>query len=669
MRAAVRELVARRLSNELAALLLPVLAGEGPLDPRHTVVLGGKTPWAQLAAGYADLLAPAQRKQRGTWFTAMELALPTARRALAPLLGERLRAPLRIVDPAVGGGTFLLAALHELRSAGASGPLAAACLHGVDLDATATALAALAVWEAAELPLDALPGIAARMLAGNGLQDGAIGSFDAVLTNPPWETLQAHTEAAAQVAALRPHFHHQGHGKLYTYRLFVERTFQLLRAGGRFGLIVPASLWFDRDARPVRDLLLDQGTWEWLFGFENTQKLFAIDSRYRFAAIVGGKGGRTEAVRVAFGRTSFADWTAAAPPHTVYERAQIAELSPNSRTFVEVERARDLALLQRLQQHSVPLQGPEGAFAWRQGDFNMTSDRPHFVLRSAAEGDGWQRGDDGRWQRGAGDPVLLPLYQGAMVYDLHPNAAAHAGGTGFQTAWEEPRGLEDLRPAYLVTEAVWEDRRSQRPGARVVLRTLSNATNERSAIACLLPEVPCGNSLGVLIPRANESRPLLTMAAGAAVLGSLPFDWALRLRLTGTNLNGFLLEECRLPRLDEAVERELAQCALQLCAVLPWHRGLWAQAQQEGWAPDGPGAPRAELLTRIDLLVGTAFGLGPDDVCWIVRGCDLPSARIGRKPPPECHPKGFWRIDREALPAARRPNRWLACAAAATPHR
>lgn len=669
MRAAVRELVARRLSSELAALLLPVLAGEGPLDPRHPVVLGGKTPWPQLAASYADLLAPAQRKQRGTWFTAMELARPTARRALAPLLGERLQAPLRIVDPAVGGGTFLLAALHEMRSAGASATLAAACLHGVDLDATATALAALAVWEAAELPMDQLPEIAARIPTGNGLQQGRIGSFDAVLTNPPWETLQAHAEAAAQVAALRPHFHHQGSGKLYTYRLFVERAFQLVRDGGRYGLIVPASLWFDRDARPVRDLLLDQGTWEWLYGFENTQKLFAIDSRYRFAAIVGGKGGRTEAVRVAFGRTALADWAAPAPHHTRYERAQIAALSPNSRTFVEVEDARDLALLQRLQQHSVPLLGRDGAFAWRQGDFNMTSDRPHFVLRSAAEADGWRRGDDGRWQRGASDAVLLPLYQGAMVYDLHPNAAAHAGGTGFQTAWEEPQRLDDLRPAYLVAETLWAARRGQRPGACVVLRTLSNATNERSAVACLLPEVPCGNSLGVLIPRANEGRPLLTMAAGAAVLGSLPFDWALRLRLTGTNLNGFLLEECRLPRLGEAAERELAQCALQLCAVLPWHAGLWAIARQEGWAPDGRGATRAGLLTRIDVLVGTAYGLRPDDVRWIVRGSDLPSARIGRKPPSECHPKGFWRIDREAPPAARRPNRWLAAAATADPHR
>lgn len=49
---------------------------------------------------------------------------------------------------------------------------------------------------------------------------------------------------------------------------------------------------------------------------------------------------------------------------------------------------------------------------------------------------------------------------------------------------------EDLRPAYLVRETLWEDRRTPRIGARVVLRTLSNATNERTAVVCLLPKCP-----------------------------------------------------------------------------------------------------------------------------------------------------------------------------------
>ncbi|MBX3464618.1 MAG: N-6 DNA methylase [Planctomycetes bacterium] len=646
----VRGVVAARLDRALADELLPATAAEAAAPP---LALPPPSSFASLAAGYADLLPAAHRKQRGAWFTTPALTDPTAARTLAPLRGSGPRA-LAIADPAVGGGAFLLAAHRQLVAAGMRPRDAVACLHGTDSDATAATLAALALWEACGDDAPDPRTIAARVRPGDGLRDLSDGAFDAVLTNPPWETLQGDRETAARVAALRPRFHHQGRGKLYTYRLFVERAHRLLRAGGRFGLLVPASLWFDRDAEPLRRLLLDDCAWEWLYGFENTRRLFPIDGRYRFAAIVGRKGGRTEAVRVAFGGTDPAAWADPAPVHATYGRDELRALSPASGAFVEVEDARDLEVLRRLHAHGRPLLGTDGRFAWRQGDFNMTADRDAFVPRAEAEGTGYRRGADAVWRR-AGAPDLLPLHQGAMLYDLHPNAGAHRAGTGHATQWEAPASLADLRPAYLVDAAAWRRGAAGRPPARIALRALSNATNERTAIACLLPDVPCGNSLGVLTPRGTPRAPLRRLAAGAAVLAALAFDWALRLRLAGTNLNRFVLEDCVVPRLDDAAEAELAVLALRLCAVLPWHGPLWALAAAEGWCDAAqpatdPGERRA-LATAIDVRVGRAFGLGPDAVAWIVRGCDLPR-------PANTHRKGFWRVDRDLPPAHRRPVRW-----------
>ncbi|MFO1076740.1 MAG: hypothetical protein U1E73_03330 [Planctomycetota bacterium] len=533
-----------------------------------------------------------------------------------------------------------------LRAAGLPAADAARCLCGVDVDPTAAALAALAVHEScgpgAPDPLE----LATRIRCGDGLRDLDDGAFDCVLTNPPWETLQGSADAAARVAALRSRFHHQGRGKLYTYRLFVERCHRLLRDGGRFGLVVPASLWFDRDAAPLRDLLLDRCDWEWLYGFENRRRVFAIDGRYRFAVAIGTKGGRTAALRTAFGRVDLGDWQAVSPPHVEYPAALVRQLSPAHRTFVEVEHAADLAILATMAAHGAPLLGRGGAFAWRQGDFNMTADRGAFVLRSDAEAEGYARGDDAVW-RGPGDD-LLPLWQGAMIYDLHPNAGAHRTGTGHATTWEPPRDPGDLRPQYLVAAAPWRRAAIHRDPGRIALRALSNATNERTAVACLLPDVPCGNSLGVLTPRACGDRPLRHLAAGAAVLGSLPFDWALRRRLTGTNLNAFVLADCVLPRLDEVAERELARLALRLSAVLPWHAPLWQRATAEGWADEGlrpatAESERRELLTAIDVAVGHAFALTPHDV-----------ERIAT----DDGQRGFHRVDRELPADERRPRRW-----------
>jgi hypothetical protein len=98
-----------------------------------------------LLAAYPALLAPALRKRRGAWYTPPALALATAQRTLAPLLRNGPR-PLRLVDPAVGGGAFLLAAFAVLRAAGWAPRDAAGCLHGVDLDDTIATLTALAIF-------------------------------------------------------------------------------------------------------------------------------------------------------------------------------------------------------------------------------------------------------------------------------------------------------------------------------------------------------------------------------------------------------------------------------------------------------------------------------------------------------------------------------------------
>jgi len=660
LRASVRCWVAARLGDDLALALLPPTVGEpeAPDDaalPRSLV---------ELADQYAALLADDHRKQHGAWFTPIELAQPTADRALAPI--ATTPRPLRVVDPAVGGGTFLRAAFRTLRANGWSADMALASLHGVDVDATAAALAALAVWEEAGCLGDPRE-VAARIHAGDGLLELADGTFDAVLTNPPWETLQAAPTAAAYVATLRRHFRHQGRGKLYTYRLFVERALRLLHERGVVGMIVPASLWFDRDAEPVRCLLLDGADWQWLFGFENRRKVFAIDGRYRFGAIVAQRPGPTTHVRVAFGRTELADWRSATPPHARVAATELRALSPGSGTFVEADEPRDLELLLRMQRRGSPLCGPRGRFAWRQGDWNMTSDRRHFVLRDDAERQGFRRDGDGIW-RCDDRPDLLPLLQGAMIGDLHPNVGAHARGTGHGTQWEPPPTSDSVRPAFLVRADAWRAKAAAGAPFRLVHRALGNASNERTMLACLLPDAPCGNSLGVLTPLPTVTAPrapLRELAAAAAVLGSLAFDWALRQRLAGTNLNQFVLADCVLPELDVDVARELAGLALRLCALLPGHAGLWRAAAAEGWCPDeGPAvaaATRADLVEQLDVRVGRSFGLDEADVAWITRDCERPAAAL-RRVPAAALTKGFWRVDRELPPELRRPNRWRAAA-------
>jgi hypothetical protein len=621
------------------------------------------TSLATIGNLYPALLAPADRKHSGSWFTPPDLAAATTRRALAGMNSSEVT----VCDPAVGAGAFLLAALTQLatQSRRSAGDIVTGQLSGADRDPTAAALAALVLREACAPDWPTVAAVEAKIHCADGLLSLEDGCHDVVLGNPPWETLQEGQGnktplRAADRHALRRRYRLCGQGKLYTYRLFVERACQLLKVGGRLGLIVPGSLYFDRDANLLRQHLLDECEWEWLFGFDNRQRIFAIDSRYRFAAIIARKGGRTDTVRTTFLQTDVASWQQDNPRHVRYSREDVHRLSPTSGAFVELRCERDLQILRHVHRHGTPWLHDHGAWSWRQGDYNMTSDVGLFHRRDSAEAEGYRPAPDGFWRR-EGHPVLRPLYQGAMLGTLHPNAGAYERGTGRGVRWQAPRSPDALEPMYLTSDPAAEDR----PQVRVALRALSNATNERTVIACLLGDEPCGNSLGV-IRAVDAERPALQCAFLAGVLASLVWDWTVRQRLAGTNLNRFVLADTVVPTPEPWLVERIARKSLQLCAVLPWQSGLWTMARQEGWWQDDPeplrsAADRRVQQVELELDVARAFELQPDDLHWTLRDCDRPAAELtDRDMARRLDPKGFWRVDRGLAPADRLTTQVLA---------
>lgn len=624
-----------------------------------------------LASIYPALLAHGQRKERGVYFTTARLAEATAHRVLEPLLAGSPHT-LRITDPAAGGGAFLLAALDQLQRTLRRSPSdLLGMLHGTDIDPTAALLANLSLWEAAgDATID--PWLVRCVQAADGLAPGGDGSFDAVLGNPPWETWQpsrdelrrelgdgdasqqqwreASVQRAASASELRGRHHHQGRGKLFTYRLFLERSLQLLREGGRLGLVLPGGLWFDREAAALRAMLLDACRWEWLFGFENRARIFPIDTRYRFGVVVAEKGGTTGTLRATFQQQDVAAWAQPTPPHLELDRATIRTLSPRHGVLPELRDPRDLELLTRMHGGGGSmLDGARAWFTFRQGDFNMTADADRFVPAAAAQG----------------DDELLPLVQGAMLGILDPLAAAHASSQGARARWGARLGASpDLAPQYLVRRRDFP--RGEQGGPRLVLRALSNATNARTVVPCLLPALPCGNSLVALEPRTGTGLPpLLACAGAAALLASFSLDWATRQRLAGTNLNRFVLGELPWPHVGEADLVALARLGLQLSAVAPWQGALWEQARAEGWAhdlePAADAARRREAFVALELVAARAYGLDGDALRWILRDTEHPIASLARPAfTRTLDSRGFWRVDRTLAPQGRLPAAILA---------
>ncbi len=204
-------------------------------------------------ADVSTLEADLQDRTRhlGGHYTPMPIVRRAVTAALEPLCRQRGAADilrLRILDPAVGSGRFLLAALDVLAEAAghiAEGRAAIVrrCLFGVDVCPEAASLARRRLAEAAgveEGDLRANIMTADALLADLPLTLG-VEAFDAILANPPWISY-----SGRQAAAIAPQRRRELARRYAAFRqwptthgAFLELAARLLAPGGRAALVLP----------------------------------------------------------------------------------------------------------------------------------------------------------------------------------------------------------------------------------------------------------------------------------------------------------------------------------------------------------------------------------------------------------------------------------------------
>ncbi len=196
-------------------------------------------------------------------------------------------------------------------------------------------------------------------------------------------------------------------GRIFSYKLFLEQALALLKVGGRCGLIIPSGIYSDAWSQPLRDALLENCSWEWLFGFENRAKLFPIDSRFKFNPVIVEKGGTTAHLRTVFMRRDLTDWERAEGIAVHYDLEQVHRFSPKSRAILEIESHRDLEILERIYANSILLgdDGPDGWAIRYKLEFMMNTDARLFPPRSSWEAKGYRPDEYNRWLLGNWRPV------------------------------------------------------------------------------------------------------------------------------------------------------------------------------------------------------------------------------------------------------------------------
>ena len=202
-------------------------------------------------------------------------------------------------------------------------------------------------------------------------------------------------------------FRHQGSADINLYKLFLEAAHSLLKPGGRLGFVVPSGLYSDNGTGALRRLFVEHCRWEWLFGIENREKIFPIDSRLKFNPVIVEKGESTEAIHTVFMRRKLHDWERAEELATPYTREQIERFSPRSRAILEIQSKRDLEILEKIYANSVLLgdDGPDGWGIRYATEFHMTNDSHLFPPRPQWEAKGYRPDEYSRWLLGDWRPI------------------------------------------------------------------------------------------------------------------------------------------------------------------------------------------------------------------------------------------------------------------------
>lgn len=468
------------------------------------------------------------------------------------------------------------------------------------------------------------------------------GGFDAIITNPPWESLEPnvreffipHTpdgskkklssrkfntimenvltrdnevkDAWLKYQSYYPHqrqyfrnssqypyqvpiINGRRQGKdINLYKLFLEQCFNLLCKNGECGIVVPSGIYTDLGAKDLRRLLFEHTQITGLFGFENRKAIFeGVHRSFKFVVLTFRKGGVTDSIPAAFMRRDVKDLLQFPEEGALDITVDlIKRLAPDSFSMMEFQSLTDISIVKKMTQF--PMLGEYIQDSWNlelHRELNMTDDSDIFHVKP--EGN------------------LLPLYEGKMIFQ-------------FDHQYQLPR--------YWVKESQARAkvlRRNEDSGQtldyqtfHLAYRDVTSNTNERTLIATVLPpNVFTGHTMYVG-SNINQEVTLLLVV----FMNSYPVDYVIRQKVT-SHCSIFYVNQISVPRLTakDTTFQPIVSRAARLICTTPEFDDLAAEV---GLGSHANGvtdpAQRAQLRAELDGLIAHVYGLTEEEFSHIL---------------------------------------------------
>lgn len=421
----------------------------------------------------------------------------------------------------------------------------------------------------------------------------------------PWELEQRQVDLERRRTALKAGDYPPMVGDSDLYKYFCVRYRNLVREEGFMGVVLPRSAFSAKGSAGFRDWLFSGCTTHRVdFLLNRARWIFDSEPRYSIALVAAERRPPTEEHRISILGTATTrnEWReqSQSPGIGLLKSA----FGPRWETPLLRSQA-EADLLAKLRYGTSPF--PHGAGGRWQcfpvAELHETSRKP-FWLGQTEGRPVWKGESFDQYQpTGTGERVCQDRarIEGKLV-DLEDELRKPKPGA--QSLLSSSVDLADRRQAVL----------TELGRARVGFRDVTNRTNSRTVLSCLIPP-------GVLL---TNKAPYLAWGSGAereqaaclGLMNSLAFDWQAR-RFIETNVNFFLLELLHLPDLDENNFDAIADAAARLSAV----DSRFAEFAAATGVDCGPldEAACQHLRLDIDARVALAWNLSAADLDLILQ--------------------------------------------------
>ena len=515
------------------------------------------------------------------------------------------------------------------------------------------------------------------------------GGFDAIIGNPPWDRIKlqevewfatrdpelarAPTAAARRVEIERlrsegdplasafdeakeradslgrlirksGEYPQLGGGDINLYSLFVERAMNLVKPDGLVGLLTPSGIYADKTAATFFKSLSTHGRISGLYDFENRRlgtgqpPFFPdVDSRFKFCAFIfGGEDRRFDQTECAF---FLHDAETIDDPDRCFPLTpdDFARVNPNTGTAPVFRTRRDAEITREIYERNpvlVDRSGDEERRAWSVKYvrmFDMANDSHLFRTVEQLETDGYYPIEGNRWKRGG--EFFLPLYQGRMIsqFDHRANSVFYNPENTTNPYLSLPVSeVQHANPYFSPSTRYWvleEKVNEVMPsglGWTIAYRRIARSTDSRTMIVTAVPKAALSDSVFLLMPQGQFSGMDACLAIGN--LNSYCFDYVTRLKLPGTNLSWFILEQLPVIKcskynhpIGDIPARDLVKD--HVLRLIYTAHDMASFARDLGY--DGPPyiwdvEERRHLRARLDALYFHLYGLSRDDAGYVL---------------------------------------------------